>query len=390
LKVVLSGGGSGGHITPILAVADELKNIDSTTEVIYIGQTGDKLGDIPKAHKSIDKVYSVRAGKFRRFYNEGIKQILDLPVLFKNIRDFFYVIIGIYQSYNLIKRLKPDIVFTRGGFVSVPVALGAKLCGVNYITHDSDPIPSLANRIIARWAIKHAVALPEDVYPYPRDKTITTGIPVNNNFKNVDHKELIRFRKEIDLSPDAKMLFIIGGGLGSLNINNAVCAVADHLLEQFSDLNIYHVAGRANEKEVTQFYKDNLPEEVKSRLKTFSYISDVYKYSGAADLIITRAGATNLAEFALQAKPCIIIPSKFLVGGHQLKNAEYLSDQNAAIVLDEDKLAFNPLTLAKEVSELLKDKKYREDLGLNLSKFAVKNASSVIANLILELGDSAK
>jgi len=116
----------------------------------------------------------------------------------------------------------------------------------------------------------------------------------------------------------------------------------------------------------------------------------VYKYSGAADLIITRAGATNLAEFALQAKPCIIIPSKFLVGGHQLKNAEYLSDQNAAIVLDEDKLAFNPLTLAKEVSELLKDKKYREDLGLNLSKFAVKNASSVIANLILELGDSAK
>jgi len=130
-------------------------------------------------------------------------------VLFKNIRDFFYVIIGIYQSYNLIKRLKPDIVFTRGGFVSVPVALGAKLCGVNYITHDSDPIPSLANRIIARWAIKHAVALPEDVYPYPRDKTITTGIPVNNNFKNVDHKELIRFRKEIDLSPDAKMLLLL-------------------------------------------------------------------------------------------------------------------------------------------------------------------------------------
>ena len=160
LKVIVTGGGSGGHITPILAVAAELKRRDPKTRLIYVGQKGDGLADIPAADPNIDAVYAVQAGKFRRYHGEGWRQLLDLKMWFLNIRDAFYVLIGIWQSWRLMKRLRPDVIFSRGGFVSVPVALGGKFNGVPYITHDSDSIPSLANRLIARWAAVHAVALP--------------------------------------------------------------------------------------------------------------------------------------------------------------------------------------------------------------------------------------
>jgi UDP-N-acetylglucosamine:LPS N-acetylglucosamine transferase len=139
----MTGGGSGGHITPILAVAHELKTLQPSAQIIYIGQTGDALSDVPAAHPAVDKVYAVSAGKFRRYANEGWRQYLNLREQFLNVRDLFRMLHGIWQSYWLLRRLKPDVVFTRGGFVSVPVALGACLNRVPYITHDSDSLPAL-------------------------------------------------------------------------------------------------------------------------------------------------------------------------------------------------------------------------------------------------------
>ncbi|HXE10044.1 MAG TPA: glycosyltransferase, partial [Verrucomicrobiae bacterium] len=220
--VVLTGGGSGGHITPILAVAAELKRRQPEIRLIYIGQRGDSLGDIPAADPNIDETYAVSAGKFRRYHGEGFKQLLDLPTMFRNFRDLFRVIAGIWQSRRLMDRLQPEIVFSRGGFVSVPVCLGAALKHIPYITHDSDPVPSLANRLIARWARLHAVALPTNLYPYPAKKTITTGIPLSEAFQPVTGALKKEYRDELKLSQSARMLFIIGGGLGSQRINEAV------------------------------------------------------------------------------------------------------------------------------------------------------------------------
>lgn len=183
--IVLTGGGSGGHITPLLAVAAELKRKDSGCKLVYIGQRGDGLGDIPAANPHIDEVYNVRAGKFRRYHGEGLRQLLDLPTMFKNIRDAFYVVAGIWQSRKLLKRLQPSVVFVKGGFVGVPVGLAAAQLKIPYVTHDSDAIPGLANRIIARWAAIHAVALPAEVYAYPPAKTVTTGIPLQADFSPV-------------------------------------------------------------------------------------------------------------------------------------------------------------------------------------------------------------
>jgi UDP-N-acetylglucosamine--N-acetylmuramyl-(pentapeptide) pyrophosphoryl-undecaprenol N-acetylglucosamine transferase len=367
-----------------MAVAAELKRLKPSIRLVYIGQKGDGLADIPANDPNIDEVFQVRAGKFRRYHGEGLKQLLDLKTMALNLRDGVFVLIGIWQSWRLMAKIRPGIVFSRGGFVSVPVALGAALRRVPYITHDSDSVPSLANRLISRWAILHAVALPANVYPYPPDKTVTTGIPLNKNFVPLNAKLRTAYREEIKVPNNSKLLFVIGGGLGAQRVNLAVAEAVPHLLQEFEDLRVVHSAGRNNQAEVAELYRQNLGGKEQGRVRVFGFINDVYRYSGAADLVITRAGATNLAEFAVQGKACVVIPSAFLVGGHQLKNARYLADQQAAAVIKEDDLAADPNRLAKQVSRLLNDDKKRDDLGGRLAGFAKPDAAADIAKLILD------
>lgn len=383
-SIVLTGGGSGGHITPLLAVAAELKKQQPSTRIIYIGHTGDALADIPEKDQNIDEVFTVRAGKLRRYHGEGWRQLLDIHTMFLNIRDLFYLGIGILQSKKLLKRLRPAAIFIKGGFVGVPVGLAAGRLGIPYITHDSDALPGLANRIIARKATKHAVAMSVDTYEYPADKTVSTGIPLRPEFVPVTQTLKSKYRQELNIPKEAKLLFVIGGGLGSQRINAAVADAVPHLLGEHQDLHVVHAVGRANEEAVADKYK-MLQSSEQGRVRVKSYIDDVFRYSGAADVIITRAGATNLAEFALQGKACVVVPSPFLAGGHQLKNAEYLENKGAIVVVDETEIQADANRLASQVSELLADSAKREQLGDKFSEFAQPQAASQIAKLILDL-----
>jgi len=384
LTIVLTGAGSGGHITPLLAVANELKQRQPKAKLIYIGQKGDKFADIPANDPNIDEALSVSAGKFRRYHGEGWKQVLDLQTLFLNVKDFFRTLAGWRQSRRLLKEIKPDIIFIKGGFVGVPVGLAAASLRIPYITHDSDAVPGLANRIISRWATKHAVALPANLYKYPAAKTVTTGIPLRADFQTVTPDLKAKYRRELGIPLKAKLVFVIGGGQGSQRINRAVAEVLPHLLAEFRDLYVIHSVGRANQGEMTVVYDEMLSEGEQGRLQLYGFIDDVYRYSGAADIVVTRAGATNLAEFALQAKACIVIPSPFLAGGHQLKNAEYLAEQAAAIIVSETELLADPLRLARQLSDLLKNPKKQAELAKNLAQFAHPTASQDLADLILE------
>ena len=380
--IVLTGGGSGGHITPLLAVAAKLKRLQAGVHIVYIGHTGDSLSDIPAKHPSIDEVFTVRAGKLRRYHGEGFKQLLDILTMLKNIRDVFYLLIGIFQSRRLLKKLQPDVVFIKGGFVGVPVGLAAGNLGIPYVTHDSDAIPGLANRIISKKAARHAVALPAEVYTYPRDKTVSTGIPLQADFVPVTDSLQKKYRQELNITGSGKFIFVIGGGLGSERVNKAVAQAVPHLLAEFKDLRVVHATGRSKDDEVSARYAQ-LSTQEQGRVEVKTYVDDVYRYSGAADIIITRAGATNLAEFAAQGKACIIIPSPFLTGGHQLKNAKYLEDQHAAMIINEADLTDDPNRLARQVSDLLNDPTQRRELGKQLSAFAKPNATNDLAKLVL-------
>lgn len=377
----MTAGGSGGHITPLLAVATELKKLRPDTQTIYIGQKGDKLGDVPAAHGAIDEVYMVRAGKFRRYHGEGWRQLFDLETQGKNIRDAIWVLVGLWQSYWLIRRLRPKVIFTRGGFVSVPVALAGKLNGVPYITHDSDSMPSLANRIIARWAALHAVSLPVDLYPYPRDKTVMVGIPVSEAFVPVTQKIQQSYRQELELDAYEQIVLATGGGNGAAQLNRAVVHNASALMERYPRLAIVHIAGRSLEEHVAKAYDDLHLGEARKRVLVKGFVTDLYRYSGAADVIIARGGATGIVEFAQQRKACIIIPAKQLVW--QEHHAKVMEGLDAIIYLAEDE-SNQKGRLGLAIQELLDHPDVRHNLGAKLSTFARPDAAKHLAMVLLE------
>jgi len=377
----MTGGGSGGHITPILAVAHELKLLSADTEIVYIGQRGDALSDIPAADPNIDSSYAVSAGKFRRYADEGWIQLLNLRMQVLNIRDGFRVLGGIWQSYWLLRRLRPDIVFTRGGFVSVPVALGACLNHIPYITHDSDSTPSLANRMIARWAAKHAVALPVDLYPYPAAKTVMVGVPVSSQYQRIDAKLRTQYREALGLEYD-QIVFLTGGGNGARVLNQAMAANARYLLGEFPGLAIVHVAGRSLEAETNAAYDALKLGTARNRVKVYGFVSNMYRYSGAADVVITRAGATILAELAMQGLACVIVPAQQL--GWDVQNAAALAERGAVVRLTEDQ-ADQPERLGRAIGELLHDDTRRSQLRQNLATFARPHAAADLAVLLFDI-----
>ena len=385
MKIVVTGGGSGGHITPILAVANELKQLRPDAEVIYIGQKGDSLADIPAQDPHIDAVYTVWAGKLRRYADEGWHQWLDVRTQSLNVRDVSRLARGVAQSYRLLRRLKPDVVFTRGGFVSVPVAIGAYLNHIPYITHDSDTMPSLANRLIAPRAAVHAVALPPELYPYPLRKTVMVGVPVAKHYEPVTPQLRGQYRRELGITLP-RVVLLTGGGNGARMLNEALVANAKYLLQTFPDLCILHIAGRGLETETDTAYNQLRLGKDRARVQVRGFVTDLYRYSGAADVVIARGGATNLAEFALQGVTCVIVPSKQLAWN--VKNAAVLAKDRAVLQLTEAQ-AEQPERLGRTIGQLLRDDSGRAQLAHKLAEYAHPHAAAELAALIVKTAGGA-
>lgn len=382
----MTGGGSGGHITPALAVAHELKQLRPDVYITYIGQAGDSLGDIPEQDKNIDQVLNVRAGKFRRYHGEGWRQLLDVVTLYKNLRDMLYVLAGIWQSFVLLGKLRPDVIFTRGSFVSVPVCLAAALRGIPYITHDSDAIPSLANRIIAPWAKIHAVALPKEVYTtYPSNKTVTVGVPISHKFHQLTASEVKAERQRLGFGDAGKVLFMTGGGNGAERLNRGLMDCVPELLERYPDLWVVHITGRNLEADMRQRYGRLLSPSDKKRVEVKGFVTNLYQYSGAADVVVTRAGGSSIAEFATQAKACVVVPNPQLTGGHQIKNAKVWADRKAVRLVSEENLSNDPRALMPALTDLFDHPDKAKDLGIKLSELAQPNAAHLLAVLLLEI-----
>lgn len=383
-RIVLTGGGSGGHITPLLAVAHELKRLRPDVELIYVGQRGDGLGDVPAKDPNIDKTYTVRAGKLRRYHGEGLRQLLDIQTVLLNLRDVWFVLVGIVQSYILLKKVRPEVIFVKGGFVGVPVGLAAAWLKIPYITHDSDALPGLANRIIARWAKLHAVALPKEVYTYPKDKTITVGVPVSHKYRPLTDSERRRVRKELGLEQFKQVLLVTGGGLGAQRLNDAVADCAPELFRRYPDLCIMQLAGRVHEAGLRAKYDKLLSGAERRRVYIEGFVSNLYDYSAVADVVITRAGGTSMAEFAVQAKACIVVPNPILAGGHQLKNAQVLEARRAVKLVDASLLHADHKALLPPLTELLDHPDAARRLGESLATLAQPDAAHKLAVVLLE------
>lgn len=378
----MTGGGSGGHITPLLSLAHELKSLDPDCQITYIGHKGDKFDNLKQRSADFDFISFIDGGKFRRYHGESlISHLIDIKTLALNVRDLFKVIAAVGGAWKILRKVRPDVVFSKGGFVVVPVGIAARLLRIPIITHDSDATPGLANRIVGRWALINATGMPAKFYNYPTEKIKYVGVPVAPNLKPLSPAGQTALKKELSLAPGSQVLLVAGGGNGSRRLNDLTLAIASELLAANPALVIVHICGLAHETLVKQTYKNILPAVEAKRVKVMGFSSDFNKYEAVADLIFSRAGATSLAEFALAAKACVIMPSPFLAAGHQLKNAEELSARDAAVVINEEASADELLGV---VGELLNDSARRRQLSTNMAALARPDAAKKLAEIILQ------
>ncbi len=271
----------------------------------------------------------------------------------------------------------PDVVLLKGGFVGVPIGLACVVLKVPFITHDSDALPGLANRIVSRWARLHATGMPAEYYRYPKDMVRHVGVIVGQQYVYVDDTIKQKYKAEIGVDSNQQVLFITGGSNGASVINEAIAAGIVDVLEKNPDLVVFHQVGKG---------KLGVYKSIKhSRLHPSEFISKMHTYSGAADVIVTRAGANTIAEFGVQAKACIIIPNPLLTGGHQTKNGMVLEQSGAAIVLKESILT-DPTILHDAIIVLLHDSHERIVLAKKLHEITVQDASATLAGLIHKVG----
>jgi UDP-N-acetylglucosamine--N-acetylmuramyl-(pentapeptide) pyrophosphoryl-undecaprenol N-acetylglucosamine transferase len=363
-----------------LSLARELKRQSPDCQIVYIGHKGDNFDTFKDSGHDFDFMAFINAGKFRRYHGHGLLGVLAPRTLALNIRDFFRLPGSIWSAYKLMRKFKPDVIFSKGSFVAVPVGLAGRLRRVPIVTHDSDAAPGLANRIVGRWAKVHATGLPAHYYPYRNSTIEHVGIPIDERIKKVTPKLQRAVKKKLELPADSTVLLISGGGNGSLHLNELITSIAAELLKTRLSLYIIHVTGVKHEADVKKAYK-SLPAAEQSRVITMGFSPDFYAYSAVADLIITRAGATTLAELAAAGKTCIVIPAPFLAGGHQLKNTAELEKHDAAVVLSNEA---DSDELLATINGLLANDARRFELAKNLYGMSKPQASLNLAKLILK------
>lgn len=375
--IVMTGGGTGGHITPILALAEEVKRLNPQVTIVYIGERGGKFSELTANHPSIDQSFSVSAGKFRRYHGESwLRRLLDVKTNLLNVRDVFLFMRGIVQSRSVLKKVKPDIIFQKGGFVGVPVSFAASRLKIPIVTHDSDTVPGLANRIVGRWAVLHATAYPTSNYSYPHDKALQVGVLVSSQYKQVTPEIARESKLRLTLNPEEPVLLVTGGSSGSDTINKAFVRGVATLLQNHATLQIIHQVGKGKTAVYGGFSHP--------RLKIVEFMNPMAMYTAAADIVITRAGANALAELGVQGKACIVVPGKHLTGGHQTKNAALLAEQGAAIVVSEDELYDSQHGLLSAVQHLLIEPKKCQSLAQKLQELTISDASHRLAVALLD------
>ena len=305
-KIILTGGGTAGHVTPNIALLPALKN--AGYDISYIGS----YNGIEKTLIEQQNIpyYGISSGKLRRY--------LDI----KNLTDPFRVLKGISQAKKLIRELKPDVVFSKGGFVAVPVVMAAGKQGIPVIIHESDMTPGLANKLCLKYSRKVCCNFPETVKMISKGKGVLTGLPIR--------QELLLGNKSAGLSMcgfdgSKPVLMVIGGSLGAVHVNDAVRAVLPKLLERF---NVIHVCGKGK---LDASY-DNTPG-----YRQFEYVdAELKDLFAAADVVISRAGANVICELLAMHKPNLLIPLPADASrGDQLLNAESFRKQGYSMVLEE-------------------------------------------------------
>lgn len=347
-KIILTGGGTAGHVTPNLALLPALQKEGFETR--YIGSyNGIERRLIEEAGIPYDGISS---GKLRRYFDV------------KNFSDPLRVLKGYAESLKLIRKYKPDVLFSKGGFVAVPVVLAAKHYKVPVIIHESDMTPGLANKICIPSAKKVCCNFPETLKYLPEDKAVLTGSPIREELLSGDRLSGLQYAH---LSADLPVILVIGGSLGSVTVNQAVRSILPELLKKFQ---VIHICGKGNLDESLIGTKGYVQYE---------YVDKPLRHLfAAADLVISRAGANSICEILALRKPNILIPlSAAASRGDQILNAKSFAAQGFSTLLQEEDLTAE--TLRRAIDDTYQNRQTFID---KMAESHLNNAIETIMGLI--------
>lgn len=275
--------------------------------------------------------------------------------------------------------------FVKGGYVGLPVGLAAGLLRIPIVTHDSDAIPGLTNRVISRFAKLMAVAMPANAYKnfYNLNKVVETGVPVMEDFIEISKIPKNTVKKKLGYSNESKIVAVVGGSLGAVRLNDAFMSVIYSLLKN-KDVYVVWSTGNGQYDELKKQIKlMGFPTKQVVIKPFFDNLPEIFQ---SADVVVSRAGATTMAELAVTSTPTILVPNPVLTGGHQVVNADIFMKAKACAVVSETELENNPRQLLDLLEDLLSNVRTRLEIGSNINKFAHENSAKLLADLILRLG----
>jgi len=357
-KIILSGGGTGGHIYPAISIANELKSRFPNAEFLFVGAKNKmEMEKIPQAGYKIEGLWI-----------SGIQRKLTL----KNISFLFKLISSLFKSRKILNAFKPDVAVGTGGFASGPLLQMAVSKRIPSLIQEQNSYPGITNKILAKKANKICVAYDGLEHFFPKNKIIKTGNPVRQDILNIDNNS-IEAKDYFKLKHNKITLLIIGGSLGARRINQLV----EDKLEFFQTQNVqiiwqcgklyYNAYKQYNDQEYAQVH---------------AFLNRMDMAYGAADIIISRAGASSVSELCVVGKPVIFIPSPNVAEDHQTKNANAIVEKEGAILIKEEDLEID---FENKFSQLVNSQEKQQELGVNIKKLALVNATKDIADEVEKL-----
>ncbi|WP_425076861.1 undecaprenyldiphospho-muramoylpentapeptide beta-N-acetylglucosaminyltransferase [Psychroserpens sp. S379A] len=360
-KIILSGGGTGGHIYPAIAIANELKSRFPNAEFLFVGASDRmEMEKVPQAGYKIEGLWI-----------SGLQRKLTL----KNLMFPFKLISSLLKSRKIINTFQPDVAIGTGGFASGPLLKVASSKGIPSLIQEQNSYPGITNKLLSKKVNSICVAYEGLEKFFPKEKIIVTGNPIRKDLLEVEHKH-IQGKDAFRLIHSKHTLLVLGGSLGAKRINELI----ESKLEYFKSLNVQLIwqCGKLYYQHYKRYNKlDNV--------QVHAFLNNMDMAYAAADIIISRAGASSVSELCVVGKPVIFIPSPNVAEDHQTKNAKAIADKNAAVLIKESEL---DAQFENEFSEVLNSNDKRETLSKNIKELALVNATNAIADEVEKLLNS--